>query len=377
MQATHCNFSINDLNTQVLPQIANLWHCFGYFTVGGIVSHNAKSEISKFASAIYQKRRGQALDQLSDTESALEGSIWEEFPAFSKLLLSPNVLDLIKALLGDQWLYLGSEMGIFSKTSTQAWHRDWNLPLPILKMGYYIYKRKPRHGGEFRIIPGSHRVEDSYASQLNHALAWPTLTQPGGMNGRGFLPKNMDYSSATISKSLRSRIKQILIANKDSTSPTKDCELPHMAIPVSDPTQLLFFDPRTIHSGSVANPPQRRIMIAALFCPNPFDPTFNPTNHGLNTSREAMAKELLETMILDRLYHEMTSTYHSNGLLPEIPSNHLIELDFTPGSYGITLGGRQHIVSALAGLDQSPGSNPKERAWNYLRSKLNDVDSSN
>ncbi len=83
-----------------------------------------------------------------------------------------------------------------------------------------------------------------------------------------------------------------------------------------------------------------------------------------------MAEALLETMILDRMVHRMSTTYHINGLLPEISSEHLLDLDFTPGAYSANLGGKQRIRSALVGLDQSPGSDSKERAWNYMRNKL-------
>jgi hypothetical protein len=371
MPTAQGSFSREQLTPQLLPQIANFWHCFGYFTIAGIIDQATETQLMQLANSVYQQRRGKSMDLLPDAEGAFEGSIWEEFPAMAKLLLTPMVLALIQALLGDQWLYLGSDLSIFSKTSTQPWHRDWDLPLPILKMGYYINTRKIREGGEFRIIPGSHRVEDSYASQLKQALAWPSpLTQPGGLNERGFLPRNKDYSSPAFKRRLRSRIKQLLIGRHEPAPQAKACELPHMAVPVSDSTQLLFFDPRAVHAGSVANPPQRRVMLSALFCPNPFDPGFDPKMQGLNASRDAMAEALLETMILDRMVHRMTTTYHVNGLLPEISSEHLLDLDFTPGSYSANLGGNQRISSALIGLDQSPGSDAKERAWNYMRKKL-------
>jgi hypothetical protein len=182
------SFSVDQLTPELLPQVANLWHVFGYFTLSGVIDQATETQLLQLARAMYQQRRGKSLDRLPDAEGAFEGSIWEEFPAIPKRLLTPTVLDLIQALLGEQWLYLGSDLSIFSKTSTQPWHRDWDLPLPILKIGYYMNTRRIRTGGEFRIIPGSHRSEDSYASQLKQALAWPSpLTQPGGLNERGFL----------------------------------------------------------------------------------------------------------------------------------------------------------------------------------------------
>lgn len=361
-------FHANRLTPQLLPQIANLWHTFGYFTLSGIISKKTQAELLQLSEVIYMQRRSKSMAELPDTQGAFEGAIWEEFPSISGHLLTQAALDLIQSLLGSQWLYLGSDLSIFAKTGTQAWHRDWNLSLPILKLGYYVTQGKIRKGGEFRIIPGSHRISDSYTSQLNRALAWPSVpTQPGGLNERGFLPMNKDYSTTSATIKFRSRVKRFLLGRNSNAIQDRSFELPHMAVPVGDTSQLLFFDPRSIHSGSVATPAQRRVMFSALFSPNPFDPEFDPKAHGLDVTRDAMAESLGETLILDRMAHNMTTTYHPKGLRPNITSQHLLDLDFSPGEYAITIGENHRVALELPGLAQSPGKDLKEQAWSYMR----------
>ncbi len=85
----------------------------------------------------------------------------------SSLLDDPRILGIAKALLGDDFNYMGSD-GNFYVGDTR-WHSDGGHKLedPMhVKIAFYLDPLM-RHTGALRLIPGSHFVGDNYADSLS------------------------------------------------------------------------------------------------------------------------------------------------------------------------------------------------------------------
>ena len=342
-----------------LSAISNFFHTFGFFSVGGIVDAAQRQSMSVAAADIAISRRKRKLSEIPLNEGFFEGSICEEFSLASDLFFSDLVSKYIQSSLGSNFIYLGSDFSVFSALKTQSWHRDWWLGLPVMKVGYYLNTSLDGLGGELRVIPGSQRIGDSYSAEIQRALAWPAKkTRVGGLNERDFFPLNYDYSCISGSLDVRH-----ISLNAGESSPGV---VPHVSISVVDPTQIVCFDPRIIHSGTVSLPLRRRIMFSALFCPNPFDETFDPAARGISQSRGELAKSLLQTLVLDRIVHSTIHTYHKEGLRPKLSSNHLIDLRISSDSAAITFAQGQTIEMSLDGIYESPGGTVQEKVWSFL-----------
>ena len=85
----------------------------------------------------------------------------------SSLLDDPRILGIARALLGDDFNYMGSD-GNFYVGDTH-WHSDGRHepedPMHV-KIAFYL-DPLTRHTGALRLIPGSHLIGDSYADSLS------------------------------------------------------------------------------------------------------------------------------------------------------------------------------------------------------------------
>jgi len=315
--------SIDECNLRP-DQIFNLFHTFGYTVFENSFSDCGAAELRGIASQIIKARRGVELSEWPIGSGCFEGSVIEDFPALGGFFFSETMVRAIEAIAGKQWLYLGSDLSLFSPLQTQPWHRDWITHLPVLKIGVYLHEAL-QIGGELKIIPGSHRIGDSYCKMISKGLAWPRpLQSPGGLNENNFFPPNVNFSNHPAD---RDYLHLLPGHSEKNFSPSKPINLPHASIPLDGVTQTIFFDLRTIHCGTIGLPINQRIMMSALFCPNPFDESFDYQSIGVTTSREDLAKELMQVMALDRLHHGMLDhTYHKDGKEPNIGVEHKVSI---------------------------------------------------
>lgn len=80
------------------------------------------------------------------------------------LLDDPRILGIGKALLGDDFNYMGSDGNYY--TGNTGWHRDgYHQQQKHLKIAFYL---DPLDGssGALRVIPGSHRLDDRFGRDL-------------------------------------------------------------------------------------------------------------------------------------------------------------------------------------------------------------------
>ena len=83
----------------------------------------------------------------------------------SSLLDDPRIDGILGSLLGDDYVYLGSDGNYY--VGDTGWHSDGGWPRPIVyyKIAFYL-DRLTRDSGAIRVIPGSHRYGEGYAEAL-------------------------------------------------------------------------------------------------------------------------------------------------------------------------------------------------------------------
>ena len=104
----------------------------------------------------------------------------------SSLLDDERVNGIFKSLMGDDYVYLGSDGNFY--VGNTGWHSDtdWSgkmrgkPPRVFYKMAFYL-DPLTRDTGALRVIPGSHRYGDAYAEALQSGTRTPE--QQWGISG--------------------------------------------------------------------------------------------------------------------------------------------------------------------------------------------------
>lgn len=314
-------FDINGCSETFIEQITSFYHAFGFFVLSNAVTEEQRKEFIQLGDRISRDRSAVSITDLPTGSNAFFGHTIEDYPELKELLV-PTVLDaILKKALGDSYLYLGSDLSVFNSSKVQPWHRDWITDLPVIKVGYYSLPQA-NFGGQLRIIPGTHHIRSALNKIISRALAWPEKpSQRGGLNESNSFPKNIIYSQP-LPVNDRNYIYNHF-GQKISAGESALAYLPHQELEPDD-TAFICFDPRAVHAGTWSDPIEHRIMFSALFAANPFADFPHKADLQANNSSD-LALQLLELLVVDRLFHDVMSTYHPTGKLPDFASDHLID----------------------------------------------------
>lgn len=86
----------------------------------------------------------------------------------SSLLDDPRILGITTSLLGDDFNYMGSDGNLYAGDT--GWHSDGrHLHVLHIKIAFYL-DPVTRDTGCLRVIPGSHRLDDSYEFSLQEQV---------------------------------------------------------------------------------------------------------------------------------------------------------------------------------------------------------------
>lgn len=98
----------------------------------------------------------------------------------SALLDDPRILGIITSLVGEDFNYMGSDGNYYVGDS--GWHSDdWTPDFLRIKIALYL-DPLTRETGCLRVIPGSHRVGDRYATALQEQIR--RSEEAWGLHGR-------------------------------------------------------------------------------------------------------------------------------------------------------------------------------------------------
>ncbi|MCC7515731.1 MAG: phytanoyl-CoA dioxygenase family protein [Pseudomonadales bacterium] len=146
---------------------------FGYLVFKGLFSGEAEKISSVFDETI-ESHRADIVDwnhRAHHNENRLFMAQFIDRSAYlSALLDDPRILGIYKALLGDDFVYRGSDANIFECST--CWHSDTYgalLKYRNVKLAFYLEPLGAESGG-FRVLPGSHHFGDKFANKLQAFL---------------------------------------------------------------------------------------------------------------------------------------------------------------------------------------------------------------
>lgn len=88
----------------------------------------------------------------------------DQSAVLSSLLDDPRIDAIPTSLLGHDYNYMGSDGNYY--VGDTGWHSDgWHQDIRFIKIAFYL-DPLTRDTGALRVIPGSHRIHDSYAKDV-------------------------------------------------------------------------------------------------------------------------------------------------------------------------------------------------------------------
>jgi len=142
----------------------NFFETFGYLGLPGLMADRA-AEIDAAFEDIWTERGGGHNGGAHDgkARSCIVPFI-DQSEILSSLLDDPRIHGLATALLGEDFNYMGSDGNYY--VGDTRWHSDgWHKQIRHLKIAFYLDPLTAQTGA-LRVIPGSHRLGEPYADQL-------------------------------------------------------------------------------------------------------------------------------------------------------------------------------------------------------------------
>jgi len=145
------------------PQIA-FFNTFGYLGCPGLLADSIDGILQAFED-VWRSRGGGHNGHVHDGQarSCIVPFI-DQHERLSALIDDPRILAIANSLVGEDFNYMGSDGNYY--VGDTAWHSDgWHPDIGHIKLAFYL-DRLTRDTGCLRVIPGSHRITDSYAQTL-------------------------------------------------------------------------------------------------------------------------------------------------------------------------------------------------------------------
>jgi ectoine hydroxylase-related dioxygenase (phytanoyl-CoA dioxygenase family) len=155
------------LNEQQLAQ----FDTFGYLGFPGLLADRADAIIEEFEAVWARHGGGHDGKPHDDKARSVVVQFLDQSEVLSTLLDDPRIHDIAASILGDDFNYMGSD-GNFYVGDTR-WHSDGyggRGGLKHIKIAFYL-DPLTRDTGALRVIPGSHRVGELYAEQLQRDVS--------------------------------------------------------------------------------------------------------------------------------------------------------------------------------------------------------------
>ena len=157
-------------STHLTEQQLAFFETFGYLHFPGLLADCIDKVIEEFET-IWESHGGGHGGRAHDPTRR---SCIVPFPDLSEylsaLLDDPRIHDIAAGILGDDFNYTSGDGNLYAGDT--AWHSDGFTAegIPGIKIAFYL-DRLTRETGALQVIPGSHRVGDSYADGLQRDLA--------------------------------------------------------------------------------------------------------------------------------------------------------------------------------------------------------------
>ena len=149
---------------KLTTQQLQFFDTFGFLAFPGLLADSVE-EITREFEVVFEGRGGGHAGQQHDGKhrSCIARFI-DLNERLSALLDDERVHDVATSLLGDDFNYMGSDGNYY--VGDTSWHSDgWHPEMRHIKIALYL-DPLTRDTGALRFIPGSHRIQDSYAQAV-------------------------------------------------------------------------------------------------------------------------------------------------------------------------------------------------------------------
>ena len=158
--------SSNRLTDQQLA----FFETFGFLAFPGLLADRIQQITDEFE-AIWAANGGGHNGALHDgTARSCSVQFIDQSAYLSTLLDDPRIHDIAASLLGDDFNYMGSDGNFY--TGDTRWHSDGyggRGGLRHIKIAYYL-DQLDGESGALRVIPGSHRLGEGFAEDLERSI---------------------------------------------------------------------------------------------------------------------------------------------------------------------------------------------------------------
>jgi len=150
---------------QLTPQQLQFFHTFGYLSFPGLMANRIGEIIQDFEDLWAEHGGGHGGKKHDGTARSCIVPFIDQSAKLSALLDDPRILGIATSLLGEDFNYMGSDGNFY--VGETGWHSDgWNPQHLHIKIAFYL-DPVGRNSGALRVIPGSHKVGDTFAEALN------------------------------------------------------------------------------------------------------------------------------------------------------------------------------------------------------------------
>ncbi|MFN8442964.1 MAG: phytanoyl-CoA dioxygenase family protein [Caldilineaceae bacterium] len=171
---------MNNSPFQLTEQQINFFNTFGYLGFPGLMADRAAAIEAAFE-AIWDERGGGHNGKPHDgkARSCIVPFI-DQSEYLASLLDDPRIQGIASALLGEDFNYMGSDGNYY--VGDTRWHSDgWHKHIRHVKIAFYL-DPLTRDTGCLRVIPGSHRLGEPFADQLQEQIR--QSSELWGMEGK-------------------------------------------------------------------------------------------------------------------------------------------------------------------------------------------------
>lgn len=231
------NAPMSESNWKLTEGQINFFHAFGFLKIPKFFLPELDLIKTEFDRMMLAKFKN-----FDEPRSYLYPQIADNSEVLVSLLELEKLQALMSGLLGDDFLYKGSDGNLFQTSST--WHRDYLIRTKSCKMLIYLEPSDHRSGA-FRAIPGTHFVDDAYSNFLGDALTWPEPPVLGGFDEKGMF----GHGHSPIAFGQNQYLPQVVVNN--------------------EPGDVIIFNHNLIHCTNAMDKPKRRKLLGLHFCVNP------------------------------------------------------------------------------------------------------------
>lgn len=153
------------------PAQRRFFDTFGYLILRGAYASYAQRIIDAFEEVWAQRGGGHDGKPHDGTQRSCLVPFVDQHAVLSALIDDPVIHGAAVSILGEDFNYMGSDGNFY--VGDTGWHRDgMHRGVTFIKMAFYL---EPLTGsnGALRVVPGSHRIDDTYAREAGEAAQHP------------------------------------------------------------------------------------------------------------------------------------------------------------------------------------------------------------